>query len=137
MQLAMIITVLVVVAFAIGFFWPRWSGRAQEKAKRKTARAAGTAEEVGGPVGDAAAGAIRKGGHIAQAAAHAGRDAHDEVTDSDEGHRQDRKLDRRHGKGASHGDDDQEEPWSRRHGSGEGEDHSEADDHGDGDGRRG
>lgn len=108
---AIILAILLVMLFVIGFLWPRGSRVLQEKVKaavtwfaRKINRADQISDDDG--LGGKAVEAAEKSGLAAEESAHAGRRAHDEVLDSPQGTREEETLERRYGEGAERGRED-------------------------------
>lgn len=106
----LVVLIALIAVFALGFLWPRGSRKVQEQVKEAVTWLAHKIRPRADQVGDNAANAVEKGGRATQESSLAGRRAHDEVFDSEQGSRQEDVLERRYGDGAEHGDEDTAEP---------------------------
>jgi len=110
-----IVLVVVVVAFLIGFFWPGRSRQLQEKVKDKATSARGKSRRRAGKLGDWTATFIDKSRWLTERSAHAGRKAHDNTFRSERGAQEEQKLNTKYGEGAERGEgSSDEEPRHRQ-----------------------
>jgi FtsZ-interacting cell division protein ZipA len=105
----MIVLVVVVVAFLIGFFWPGRSRQLQEKVKDEATSARGKSRRRAGKLGDWTATSIDKSRWLTERSAHAGRMAHDKTFRSERGAQEEHELKTKYGEGAERGEGSSEE----------------------------
>ena len=94
MRTLVIVLVVVVVAFLIGFFRPGRSRQLQEKVKDQATSARGKSSRRAGKLGDWTATSIDKSRWLTERSAHAGRMAHDKTFRSERGAKRSRSLTR-------------------------------------------
>ena len=104
MRTLVIVLVVVVVAFLIGFFWPGRSRQLQEKVKDEATSARGKSRRRAGKLGDWTATSIDKSRWLTERSAHAGRMAHDKTFRSERGAQEEQELNTKYGEGAERGE---------------------------------
>ena len=109
MRALVIILVVVVVAFLIGFFRPGRSRQLQEKVKDEATSARGKSRRRAGKLGDWTATSIDKSRWLTERSAHAGRMAHDKTFRSERGAQQEQQLNTKYGDGAERGEGSSDE----------------------------
>ena len=115
MRTLVIVLVVVVVAFLIGFFWPGRSRQLQEKVKDEATSARGKSRRRAGKLGDWTATSIDKSRWLTERSAHAGRMAHDKTFRSERGAQEEQDLQKKYGEGAERGEaSSDEEPRDRQ-----------------------
>lgn len=104
MRLVVLVVLAVVVLFVLGLVWPRRSRHAQEKVKQASAKGERKSERHAGRLGDAMAWMIDGSRWVSERAAHAGRVTHDKLFGTGHGRAQERRLERKYGRGSERGE---------------------------------
>jgi hypothetical protein len=106
---ALVIVLVVVVAFLIGFFRPGRSRQLQEKVKDEATSARDRSRRRAGKLGYWTAIPIDKSRWLTERGAHAGRMAHDKTFRSERGAQEEQELNTKYGEGAERGEGSSDE----------------------------